>query len=153
MPIRRAIARTWTIYLHLTAFGVIAFGLAAALVWALAGSGPVIEVKAVRNISTQVPYKGDLYYDIDSTRLESCPGLVVSSMRSITNHGPPAVVTWQRPVNSVEIGESLNAHVVIELSEAVFPGRWMYQASVDSRCPTYEQTDPIAHFEVEVLPQ
>lgn len=113
--------------------------------------GAVWEGEDFHLFTTQVPVGGRMHWRIDTKSLESCPGDVVTSMVSRTNHGPPAIVTFRRPV--LRVGQSTNDSVSsVQLPESVFPGRWIVTNAIESRCPKRNRLDTLATFEIEVTP-
>ncbi len=104
-------------------------------------------------VTTSVPYRGQVSYAMDLVRSASCPGYVVYTLVSKTDHGPPAIVTFRRPIVSTEIKKFDKVPANIQLPDSVFPARWLFQSSVDSRCPTFERSDVLATFEFEVTAQ
>jgi hypothetical protein len=98
-----------------------------------------------------VPYKGTLSYVFSVKRLASCPGEVVSTFFALTRDGgPTSTVVLRRPVVATEIRERANIAFSLELPGSVYPGRWIYQSSVDSRCPTFQRADALTKFDIEV---
>lgn len=148
----------WTLFANMSGGIVISACLAYVLLYIFAENRPVMETQLdnegrfVRDITEKVPYRGTVGYTFDVVRHDSCPGFVVVNLTSRTNHGPPAVVTFRRPVRNVEIKDYDSVRANVVLPESVFPGKWSLQSSVDSRCPTYERSDVLVTFEFEVLP-
>lgn len=149
--------RAWSIYANFSGGLVISACLAYAILVTFSENGPVMEVvpdqqgRLVRDITEKVPYRGTVGYTFDVKRYDSCPGFVVVNLTSRTNHGPPAVVTFRRPVRNTEIKQYDSTRANVILPESVFPGKWSLQSSVDSRCPTYERSDVLVTFEFEVI--
>lgn len=146
------LSRAWVVYAH--ASGVLMLTLACA--WGIlemaAGDGPVIErVSEVTLGTPTVPYQGKLRYSYDTRRYESCPGEVVYTATSQTNHGPQAVVTFRRPLRAIDISaRPIEAAAEVSLPESMFPARWAFISAVHSRCPTRERLDVLVEFTFEV---
>lgn len=154
MSIKSKLKVAWNWYCFIAGVLVISVVLSYGLLYSLVEDGPVITAQGEpRDVSKTVPVGGMVKYTFDTIRHASCPGYVIINLTSRTNHGPPAVVTFRRPVRNVEIKEYENVHAEVRLPESVFPGIWSLQSSVDSRCPTYERSDILATFDFEVVPK
>lgn len=148
----KVISRTWSVFANLCAFVGISLAVSWSLLLFLRPESPVVVVGTNSPVllTPKVHYRGDLKYTYDSERLQSCPGMVVTSFISVTND-TPAVVTLTRPVRSTEIKKYDDLLVTQKLGDSVFPGRWIMTSVVNSRCPTFERTDPLVNFEFEVV--
>ncbi|GGC71011.1 hypothetical protein [Chelatococcus reniformis] len=152
---RRVIAQAWAIYAHMAGLALLSVGLGWGLVAIYASDEPVIIASGpVTNVTERVRAGSAVSYNIDMQRLQSCPGQWTATLTSITNHGPPAVVTISRPARPGVLAPGLYAdiRVTVALPEAVTPGRWHYESGVTSRCPTRTRYDRLAVFDFEVTP-
>lgn len=152
MSVKSKLRNAWSWYATLSGFAVIILALSWGLLHITSVSGPVVEVtEGPKNVTERVPYLGSVRYTFDMRRNASCPGVVVYNLTSMTNHGPPATVTFRRPLKATEIRSYDDIPATVYLPESVFPGRWRFQSSIDSTCPTYKQTDLLVSFEFEVF--
>lgn len=146
------VSRIWTGYAHACGVVFLTLAIAWSILIATAGDGPVISrVGDVAVATPKVPYLGTLRYSFETQRFESCPGEVVYTATSQTNHGPQAVVTFRRPLRAVDITDApIQARADVHLPESMFPAQWRFSSAVHSRCPTRERIDILAEFIVEV---
>ncbi|MFC5423252.1 hypothetical protein ACFPOB_27280 [Bosea eneae] len=144
--------RAWAIYAHASGVLVLTLACAWGILEMAARDGPVIErVSPVTLHTAHTPYLGRLRYSYDTRRYESCPGEVIYTATSQTNHGPQAVVTFRRPLRAIEINDRpIEANADVSLPESMFPARWHFISAVHSRCPTRERVDILAEFTFEV---
>lgn len=149
---RRWPERLWDWYSHLSGLVVMSLAIALIVVFTFADGGGAVWEGSNLVVHTSKVHVGErLSFTLDLKANESCPGEFVSVMTSLTNSGPPATVTFRRPVTRPGISVD-DATAYVELPESVSPGRWQFIHSVESRCVKRVRLDELARFNIEVLP-
>lgn len=153
MPLRKSFvitARIWRVYANIAGFLLLSCGLSALVVWAGNETGPVFVASDVRPIITRTTPGGTLVYVYDQDRKEPCPGEVSQTFAAI---GKRAELVEQRRnvvYTQPKLYDDLEAkvHVPADLK----PGRYHFTSGIYSRCPTFNRFDPIAAFDVDIIP-
>lgn len=152
MSISNAFLKLWMFYSQIAGVLFISGGMAYAVMAMIGGGGPVWESKNLRVYTPVVRVGERVEFVQDLTANESCPGEVVSVMTSRhTDSGPPATVTFRRPVRRAGISTQ-NATAFVQLPSSVTPGKWEFVHGVDSKCLNRSRFDETARFEVTVTP-
>lgn len=142
-------ATLWHLYTQAVGITALAAAISFGVIRVLSREGPVVEVvEGPFPISTMIPYLGTLSYEVSTRRLASCDGIVVYSFLRTT---PQIGVMVTRSVQAEDMSRTVDRLVHIELPDSVLPGPWRFQATVDSRCPTFSSQDLIAAFDIDVL--
>lgn len=138
-------------FTQLSALAVVSLSAGWLIVSYFAGDGDVWEGKNLRLHTQSVRIGERISFTLDLKANESCPGEVVTVMTSSTNNGPPATVTFRRPV--MRPGISVNdATGFIQLPESVTLGRWHVVHGIESRCTKRTKFDTTAEFDITVIP-
>jgi hypothetical protein len=146
--------KIWRLYAFASGLLVATLAISWVILWASEVKGPVIISNGDFRLESPVVREGGLMrYSYDVERRASCPGFVVTTMVSQTNHGPPAIVTFRRPVLAFEIRSYDDYRASVPLPESVVPGTWSVVTGVDSQCPTYQRYDKLVEFTVRVIPK
>lgn len=143
--------KLWTLYSQIASILLVSGAIAYGTLAIIGGNGPVWESSNLRVYTPTVRVGGRVEFVQDLKANESCPGEIVSVMTSHTDNGPPAVVTFRRPIRRAGIS-TLNATGGVQLSGSVTPGKWTFVHGVESRCTNRNRYDETARFEVTVTP-
>ena len=149
---RRMIALPiWEWYSRISGLLLISFALAYGVISWFASDGAVWEASNVRLLTPVVGVRRTISYMVTLKANESCPGFFVTVMQSATNHGPPATVTFRRPLMQpgVSVEDMTNS---IQLPESVTPGEWDVVHSIESRCLKRVKIDEIVRYRIGVTP-
>lgn len=149
---RRMIALwIWEWYSRISGLLLISFALAYSVISWFAFDGMVWEASNVRLLTPVVRVGETVSYMITIKANESCPGFFVGVLQSSNHHGPPATVTFRRPLMQpgISIEDMTNN---FELPESVTPGEWDVVHSIESRCLKRVKIDEIARYRIRVTP-
>ncbi|CAO4170887.1 hypothetical protein [Methylorubrum extorquens] len=156
MPLRKSFViagRLWRWFANAAGFLLIAVGVSYAIVALAAGEGEVITASNIRPQVDKTAVGGSISYVYNLDIHEECPGEIVQVWTAVrANVRESTLVQARRPAAYTGVGYYDDLRIVTDLPPSVTPGRWRYQSSRDSRCPTRQRTDPIADFFIEVTP-
>lgn len=141
----------WEWYSRISGVLLISLALAYGVISLFASDGRVWEASNVRLLTPVVRVGETVSYIVTLKANESCSGFFVAVMQSSTNHGPPATVTFRRPLMRPGISTE-NMTNNIELPESVTPGEWDVVHSIESRCPKRVKIDEIVRYRIRVTP-
>lgn len=154
MPLRRAFVvtgRIWRWFANAAGFIMLACGLAWIIVATASTDGPVFVATDVRPIVTRAKPGGMLVYVYDQDRALPCGGevsqtfaLVGAEKTAIHEQRRNVIYTQPRLYDDLEA----KVHVPVDLK----PGRYHFTSGIYSRCPTFNRFDPIASFDVDIIP-
>lgn len=135
---------------------MIAMLITAVLFSVFSTHGPVMAKSTnVRVLTPVIPVGGPLRYTHDAERFESCPGEVVYTYRPLIpgqTRIMPSIVISRRAlkVNETVVGRYPDYPISIETSASITPGKWNFQADMDSQCLNRRRTDTMLDFDFEV---
>lgn len=156
MPLRKSFVvagRLWRWFANAAGFLVLAVGISYFIVVGMAGDGEVITAANIRPQIDKAPVGGSISYVYNLDIREECPGEIVQVWTAVATRGREStLVQARRPAAYTGVGYYDDLRIVTDLPPSVTLGRWRYQSSRVSQCPTRQRTDPIADFFIEVTP-
>lgn len=150
-PVFAVTARIWRWFANAAGFLLLAGGLSWLVVATASTEGPIFVASDVRPITTRAKPGGTIVYVYDQDRILPCGGevsqtfaLVGAEKNGIHEQRRNVIYTQPKLYNDLEA----KVHVPQDLR----PGRYHFTSGIYSRCPTYNRFDPIASFDVEIVP-
>lgn len=152
--LRKVAEILWWFYATMCALLVTAGASGYLIVMSISGDNAVVgDVENLQIFVRKVQMGGNLEYTHDVTRFEACPGDVVNTYRAKDDNGQyrNLVITTRRAIVADSQPRTIKeAHIIVGVPRTVTPGRWEFEAGVDSQCPTRHKYDKLVSFDIEV---